>query len=205
MKHGLREKSLLKQGVTGASSSSETLGQKDPRYFSDQPPYCGFIWPLLCPQKRQIRGLLPLVRITMIVKRYQWLGLLLTLRGVRRKCSQRRKMGWGLRQASGEINWSPVIFDLCPGKGEFELLNAQPLQFQNMGNLMHLMSHPNGSDGKESNCNAGDLGLITGSGRAPEERNVYSLQYSWLENPRDRGAWWATVHSVAKSQAQLSN
>ena len=126
MKHGLREKDLLKQGVTGASSSSETLGQKDPRYFSDQPPYCGFIWPLLCPQKRQIRGLLPLVRITMMVKRYQWLGLLLTLRGVRRKCSQRRKMGWGLRQVSGEINWSPVIFDLCPGKGEFELLNAKP-------------------------------------------------------------------------------
>ena len=123
----LEKKNLLKQGVTGASSSSETLGQKDLRYFSDQPPYCGFIWPLLCPQKRQIRGLLPLVRITMMVERYQWLGLLMTLRGVRRKCSQRRKMGWGLRQVSGEISWSPEIFGLCPGKGEFELLNAQPL------------------------------------------------------------------------------
>ena len=73
------------------------------------------------------------------------------------------------------------------------------------GYLMHLMSHPDGSDGKESNCIAGDLGLITGSGRALEEGNVYSLQYSCLENPRDRGAWWATVHSVAKSQTQLSN
>ena len=47
---------------------------------------------------------------------------------------------------------------------------------------------PGGSDGKESACNAGDLGLIPGSGRSPEEGNGNPLQYSRLENPTDRGA-----------------
>ena len=46
-----------------------------------------------------------------------------------------------------------------------------------------------GSDGKESACNAGDLGLIPGSGRSPGEGNSNPLQYSYLENSIDRGAW----------------
>ena len=54
------------------------------------------------------------------------------------------------------------------------------------------------SDSKESACNAGDLGLIPGSERSPGERNSYLLQYSFLENPMDRGVWWATVHRIAK-------
>ena len=58
-----------------------------------------------------------------------------------------------------------------------------------------------GSDGKESACNAGDPGLISGLGRTPGEGNSNPLQYSCLENPMDRGAWWATVHAVSKSQA----
>ena len=44
--------------------------------------------------------------------------------------------------------------------------------------------------GKESACNVGDLGLIPGSGRSPGERNGNPLQYSCLENPMERGAWW---------------
>ena len=64
---------------------------------------------------------------------------------------------------------------------------------------------PGGSDGKESACNVGDLGSIPGSGRSPGEGNGYALQYSCLENPMDREAWWATVHGVAKNQTQLSN
>ena len=55
-----------------------------------------------------------------------------------------------------------------------------------------------GSDGRESICSAGDLGWILGSGRSPGERNDNSLQDSCLENPMDIGAWWATVHEVAK-------
>ena len=52
---------------------------------------------------------------------------------------------------------------------------------------------------KASACNAGDLGLIPGSGRSPGEGNGNPLQYSCLENPMDGGAWWATVHGVAES------
>ena len=48
---------------------------------------------------------------------------------------------------------------------------------------------PRGSGGKESACNAGDPGLIPGSGRSPEEGNGNPLQYSFLENPMDRGSW----------------
>ena len=54
--------------------------------------------------------------------------------------------------------------------------------------------------------NAGDargLGLIPGSGRSPGEGNGNPLQYSCLENPMDRGAWWATVHGVTKSWTRL--
>ena len=61
------------------------------------------------------------------------------------------------------------------------------------------MRFPGGSDGKESACKAGDPGSIPGWGRSPGEGNGNPLQYSSLENPMDRGAWWATVHGVAKS------
>ena len=61
------------------------------------------------------------------------------------------------------------------------------------------LGFPDGSDGKESACNAGDLGLIPGSGRVPGEGNGNPPQYSCLENSTDRGNWWATVHGVAKS------
>ena len=54
--------------------------------------------------------------------------------------------------------------------------------------------------GKESTCNAGDLGSIPGLGRSPGEGKGYLLQYSGLENSMDRGAWQAIVHGVAKSQ-----
>ena len=60
--------------------------------------------------------------------------------------------------------------------------------------------------GKESACNAGDtMGLILGSGRSPGGGNSTPLQYSCLENPMDRGAWWAAVHGIAKSQTRLSD
>ena len=57
------------------------------------------------------------------------------------------------------------------------------------------LSFPGSSDGKESACNAGDPGLIPGEERSPGEGNGSPLQYSCLENPMDREAWWATDHS----------
>ena len=64
---------------------------------------------------------------------------------------------------------------------------------------MH-MGFPGGSDGKESACNTKDLGSIPGSGRPLGERNGNPFWYSCLEDPMDRGAWWAIVHGVAKSR-----
>ena len=61
------------------------------------------------------------------------------------------------------------------------------------------MSFPSGSVGKESACNAGDPGLIPGSGRSPGEGNGNPLQYSCLENSMDREAGQAAVHGIAKS------
>ena len=62
---------------------------------------------------------------------------------------------------------------------------------------------PGGSDGKESACNAGDLGLIPGWGRSPGEGNGNSLQYSCLVNSMDWGAWHFTVHGITKSWTRL--
>ena len=59
-----------------------------------------------------------------------------------------------------------------------------------------------GSDGKESAGNAGDLGVIPGSGWSGQG-NGYLLQYSCLENPMDRGAWQTTIHGVTKSWTWL--
>ena len=59
---------------------------------------------------------------------------------------------------------------------------------------------------KDPPANAGDIrdtGPILRSGRSPGGEQGNPLQYSCLENPMDRGAWWATVHGVAKSQTQL--
>ena len=66
------------------------------------------------------------------------------------------------------------------------------------------MGFPYGSAGKESTCNAGDLGSIPGLGRSPEEGKGYPLQYSGLENPHGQRSGEGTVHGVAKSQKQLS-
>ena len=54
-------------------------------------------------------------------------------------------------------------------------------------------------------CNSGDTGLIPGSGSSPGEGNGNPLQYSCLESPMDRRAWWATVHGVTKSRTRLSD
>ena len=63
---------------------------------------------------------------------------------------------------------------------------------------------PGGSVVKNPPSNAGDLGSIPGSARFPGGGNGNPLQYSCLENPMDRGAWWATVHGFAKSWTLLN-
>ena len=64
---------------------------------------------------------------------------------------------------------------------------------------------PDGSDVKESACNAGDQGSIPGLGGSFGEGYGHSFQYSCLENSMDRGAWWPVVHGVTKRWTQLSD
>ena len=99
-----------------------------------------------------------------------------------------------LSQHPGHLAMSGDIFG-CHGwgRGRLEVLPTS-------------RSFPGVSDSKGSAYNAGNLGLIPGSGRSsPGEGNGNPLQYSCLENPMDRGARQATVHGVAKSRTQLSN
>ena len=95
--------------------------------------------------------------------------------------------------------WSKYILILFCGK-EYRK------SFKNNRDLiLRTGGFPGGSDVKASACNAGDLGSIPGWGRSPGEGNGNPLQYSCLENPMDEGAWWATVHGVAKSWTRLSD
>ena len=66
-----------------------------------------------------------------------------------------------------------------------------------------MMGFPGGSVGKESACNAGDPGLIPGSGRFPGEGNGNPFQHSSLGNPMDRGTWQATVHEATRGRHNL--
>ena len=66
------------------------------------------------------------------------------------------------------------------------------------------MGFPHSVVGKSPAYNAGDPGSVPGSGRSPGEGNGNPLQYSCLKNPMDRGAWWATVHSIARVQHHLA-
>ena len=67
-----------------------------------------------------------------------------------------------------------------------------------------LEDFPGGSEVKNPCANAGDIGSVPGSRRFPGEGNGNPLQYSWLENFKDKGNWRATLHGVAKSQTRLS-
>ena len=97
-------------------------------------------------------------------------------------------------------SWKPLSF-LLPHRFTFSRVSYS-------WNPMHVVfsqGFPHGLDGKESAHNTRDLCSIQGLGRSPGEGNGNPLQYSFLENPMDRGAWQATVHRAAKSQAQLSD
>ena len=86
-----------------------------------------------------------------------------------------------------------VVLCVCVSISAFHIRSSVPSFF------------PGSSDGKESACNMGNLGSISGWGRSPGEGSGNPLQYSFLDNPMDRGAWWAAVHGIAKSRTWLSN
>ena len=83
-------------------------------------------------------------------------------------------------------------------------LNSLQSSLEQAGLSFVLLHFPDGSDSKESACNAGDPGSVPGLGRFPEEGNGNPLQYSCLENPMDGEAWQAPVHGVTKSRTGLN-
>ena len=85
----------------------------------------------------------------------------------------------------------PCRKTVLPELAEVTLRGLAPWKFTD--NSGRTLGFPGGSDGKESACNAGDPGSITGEG------NDSPLQYSYLENPMDGGAWLSTSHGVTKS------
>ena len=80
-----------------------------------------------------------------------------------------------------------------------ELLRLHHLFLFKIILLMYILGFPGGSDSRESACNARELNSIPELGKSAGEGNGYPLQYSGLENYMDGGAWWVTVHGVAKS------
>ena len=72
-------------------------------------------------------------------------------------------------------------------------------------NIYLVPALPGGRVAKNPPANTGDVGSIPGLGRSPGTGNGNPLLYSCLENQMDRGAWWATVHRVAKSRTRLSS
>ena len=94
---------------------------------------------------------------------------------------------------------------ISPGQTKPSLETEGTRKFRCSGKVNYIsfisyLGFPDGSGGKESVCNEGDLGSIPGLGRSPGEGKGYPLQYSGLENPMDR-----IVHGVAKSRIQLSD
>ena len=113
-----------------------------------------------------------------------------------------RHCGIALLRSSNEQKYSETYYCFCFGSEE-----TVPISLSNLPCVrVHTrIGFPGGSDSKESTCNARDLGLIPGSGGSLGEGHGSPFQYSHLENPRDRGAWWATVHGITKSWKQLSD
>ena len=93
-------------------------------------------------------------------------------------------------------------FGQTPGGSEGRESWPGPAAVHGVAKELYTTKHlnfPGGAEVKASACNVADLGSIPGLGRSPGEGNGNPLQYSCLENPMDRGTWWATVHGVAKS------
>ena len=108
---------------------------------------------------------------------------------------------WRLVESSGgacRSSLRPILKPACPGRVSEASESEEIFDAGQRG-------FPGGSDGKESVCNAGDLGSVLKLGNSLGEGNGYPLQSSCLENSMDRGAWQATVHGVTKSRTRLSD
>ena len=109
-------------------------------------------------------------------------------------------------RSSGEGNGNPLQYSCLENpmdRGAWRAtVHGVTKSRTQLGDFIFTLIHS--SVGKESACSAGGLGSIPGSGRSPGEGNGNPLQYSCLENPMDRGAWWATVHGIIRVRHDLA-
>ena len=110
---------------------------------------------------------------------------------------------WGCKESNTieQLKWTKLNCVLATGLSDESHFPSKLL----LAIICQINGFPGGSDSTESACNAGDPGLIPGLWRSSGEGNGNPFQYSCLENSMDRGAWWATVHGVSKSQIWLRN
>ena len=103
------------------------------------------------------------------------------------------------------IHWVKSLMIFITNFHLFSSLFSRPKRFGLFYDI-RLWDFPGGASGKEPTHQCWrqrDTGLIPGSERSPGGGHSNPFQYSFLENPMDRGAWWATVHQVAKSGTLL--
>ena len=104
--------------------------------------------------------------------------------------------------AVGEAGRHHCVLEMVKQKGAW--LKVRTYQWKkgyyNRPGISKQRGFAGGSAVKNLPANAGNMGLISRSGRFPGEGNGKPLQYSCVGNPADRGTWWATVHGVKKSQ-----
>ena len=109
-------------------------------------------------------------------------------------------------QEAGKVVWYSHLFKNFPQFVVIHTVKVFGMVNKEVDVFLELSCFFYSSAGKESSCNArdsGDAGLISELGRSTGVENGNPFQYSCLENPMDRGAWWATVYRVAESQTQL--
>ena len=119
------------------------------------------------------------------------------------KCGAFWVVGWGIRVTCDWAPWHPGRRSHEPSALIFS--GWRPMHLHLLWSCLQLSSLVAMKNCLMKNlpANAGDTGLISGPGRSPGEGNGNPLQYSFLENSMDRGAWLATVHGVVKSQTTI--
>ena len=118
-------------------------------------------------------------------------------------------------RAQISFNWEcrirNVLWDMCISPiTHHTFVSVVPSKYLSVSHILSYrifsqLGFPSGSNGKEPSCNVRDPCSIPGSGRSSGEGNGNPLQYSCLQNPMHRGAWWAIVHETTKTQTRLSD
>ena len=114
----------------------------------------------------------------------------------------------GVQQVESVIHRHIYTLRFVSHIGHYRVLSRVPcaIQYVLISYLFYIRVFPGGTGGKEPACQCNrhrDLSSVPGLGGSRGEGHGNPFQHSWLENPMDRGSWWATVHRVAESWTRL--